>query len=105
MRKKNKANRVPYETITEEGFQEYAVSVKARRAMKVRRGLRMGFMGLAMLAALAVGFTVMEAMLQVAEIPLPEEIRATTEPPTTTTEPLAGSILSICGVSSRARSF
>ena len=89
MPKKNKPyQKVPYETITEEGFQEYAVSAKARRAMKVRRGLRMAFMGLAMLIALAVGFTVMEAMLQVSETPLPTEAHVTTEPPATTTEPL-----------------
>jgi len=87
MPKKKKPIKTVYETITEEDFQEYVVSEKARRAMKVRRGLRMGFIGLAMLLALVVGFTVMEAMLLVSETPLPTETRET-EPPTTITEPL-----------------
>ena len=88
MPKKNpKPNKALYQTITEEDFEEYAISAKARRAMKLRRGLRLGFLGLAMLISLAVGFTAMEAMLLVSETPLPEEIRVT-EPEIVTTEPL-----------------
>ncbi|MCL1952680.1 MAG: hypothetical protein FWF60_07620, partial [Oscillospiraceae bacterium] len=71
----------PLGRVSEEDFQEHVWGRRARRRMKLRRGVRFAVTSLAMLAVLAAGFLATETMLRVSE--MPPEAQATTRPPAT----------------------
>jgi len=59
----------PLGRVSEEDFQEHVWGRRARRRMKVRRGIRFAVIGVAMLAVLAAGFVTTETLLRVSEMP------------------------------------